>query len=184
MKTMIRNCPAVMVLAAVALLSGGASLRAQNDSKMKEFVDARTMRMATALNLKPDQVEKLKHVNMQTAHKLEAMESSSKTDSMTALDKLETERRAALSQFLTPDQMKKYIKTQQQDLSMLQTEYMARALKLNAGQTKKVDKINLTRLQQLAAAKKAPTKMETSRKVREANEKWDTDLQKALTPSS
>jgi len=187
MKATIKKCSAVIApaLTVLALLSIGAPLQAQGNAQAQALVEARTKRMATELKLTPDQTEKLKQLNIQTVQHMATMKEAStggKMDSMKALASLEEQRRAELGKFLTPDQMKKYAKVQRQDLAMLRTERMAYALKLNSDQTKKIDKINLTLLEQYSKAKTAPTRMEMGRKMREANDKHEADVKKVLTP--
>lgn len=175
---------ATIVGLAVALPSAYAQADPAAEAKMKELMKVRGDRLATDLALTPEQVSQLQKINAETVRKMKAMgenKSSDKKAQLNEIKKITSDREAALSKVLNPEQRKKYQEMNQEDVAMLQTEAMAQALKLKEEQIEQVDQINLAAIKSISAARNERNKLKKARTLRAAADKKNEEMKKVLT---
>jgi len=162
-----------------AQAGGGA-----NAAKVQQLLQTRANMQAKNLGLTEDQTKQLVQINGNALKQIEELKANPPADRMEAAKALKSimdTRKAALSNLLTPEQMKKFVETNQRDMASLMTLSLDSNLKLTNDQMKKLDKVNLTYVQKVQSALNMSNKVEIAKALSMAGNDHDTELQKTLT---
>ena len=116
---------ASMLFAILIAASIGAPIVSAQEPSSKEEVMAKVQQMATALQLTPEQMQKIKPIIMQEAPKIKAVKDDttlSQMQKIAKMRKLSDGVNAQIKPILTPDQFQKLqeIRMQQRDQAMQQ----------------------------------------------------------------
>jgi len=179
---------AILVAAAIAppaRAQTGGSANAAKAQDVQKMLQSRAAMQAKNLGLTPDQTKQLVQINGTTLKQMQAIKANppaDKLDEAKALKSIMDSRQAALNKLLTPDQMKKYTATNQQDMASLMTDSMDTDQNLTDAQMDPIDTINLTYLQSMSSALSTPDKIQAIRTLKRAQKAQDNALQQVLTP--